>query len=350
MDECVHDELAELRRVVAAQQEQLDRQAELLRDLVAPGPQRESSHAPATRRHVLRLGAAGIAGAIASAALRGAPVAAVTGEPLIAGQTEDAQTPTQLQYTGPSLAAGGAFVAGAGVPPVGAAPAGVLGYVTGSGAEWGVHGASTNAAGGGVLGTAAGPGAGVTGRSTSGPDLVAGGTGFLRLASAGHTTPSIPPQAGDLFRMDADELFYTVSSGPPVRVINLVGNVGGLVFLDAPVRAVDTRLGGGAKLQPGATRTFSLQTSTTGEQAVPEGSRAAMITVTVDATEGAGGFLTIWAADQTRPFISSVNWFAPGQIIANTTTTRVVRPTGGINVFAGVNRTHMIIDVIAYYH
>jgi len=30
--------------------------------------------------------------------------------------------------------------------------------------------------------------------------------------------------------------------------------------------------------------------------------------------------------------------------------TRVVRPTGGINVFAGVNRTHKIIDVIAYYH
>jgi len=124
-----------------------------------------------------------------------------------------------------------------------------------------------------------------------------------------------------------------------VQIVNLVGSVGGLVFLDAPVRAVDTRLNGGAKLPANVVRSFSLQTSTAGDSAVPEGSRAAMITVTVDATEGEGGHLTIWAADQPRPFISSVNWFAPNQILANTTMTRVVRPTGGINVFAGVNRT-----------
>ena len=54
-----------------------------------------------------------------------------------------------------------------------------------------------------------------------------------------------------------------------------------------------------------------------------------MITVTVDATEGAGGFLTIYAADQPRPVISSINWFGPDQILANTTMTRVVRPTAG---------------------
>jgi hypothetical protein len=150
--------------------------------------------------------------------------------------------------------------------------------------------------------------------------------------------------------MDEGELFYTIATGPPAQIVNLVGNVGGLVFLAAPVRVVDTRLPGSSKLQPGTIRPFSLQTSTTGGSAVPEGSRAAMITVTVDATEGAGGFLTIYAADQPQPVISSVNWFAPGQILANTTMTRVVRPSGAINVFTGVNRTHMIIDVIAYYH
>lgn len=357
MTDDLQDQVDELRRLVRDQQARLDQQAALLRSMgdaqpaaSPPSPGRAPGSERATRRDLLRLTGAGVAGAIGSAMVAGRPVAAITGEPLIAGQAEDAQAPTTLVYTGPALATGGAFAAGTGAPPATAATAGVLGFVGNSAALWGVHGTSTGSAGGGVLGSSLGAGAGVTGRSTTGPDLVAGGTGFLRLASAGHSIPSVTPQAGDVFRMDDGELFYTISTGPPAQIVNLVGNVGGLVFLAAPVRAVDTRLGGGTKLQPGTIRSFSLQTSTGGDSAVPEGSRAAMITVTVDATQGTGGFLTIYAADQPRPVISSVNWFAPGQIIANTTMTRVVRPSGGINVFTGVNATHMIIDVIAYYH
>ena len=343
------------------QQARLDEQAAELAKL-SPGPARTPEPATdgragrprATRRDVLRLAGASVVGAaVASAALQPAAAVANSGDPLLAGRPADADTPTTLLYDGPPLASGGAFVAGVGTgsPPNPAATAGVVGFAANSSALFGVHGTSTNAAGGGVLGSTPGTGPGVVGQSAGGPDLVAGGSGFLRLASAGHSIPSITPQAGDLFRMDDDQLFYATATGPPVQLINLIGTVGGLVLLDAPVRAVDTRLpgAGNGKLQPGTVRPFSLQSTTTGGNAVPEGSRAALVTLTVDATEGSGGFLTLYAADQPRPFISSINWFGPGQILANTTHTRVVRPTGGVNLFTGVNRAHAIIDVIGYY-
>jgi len=113
-------------------------------------------------------------------------------------------------------------------------------------------------------------------RSTAGPDLVTGGTGFLRLGSAGHSIPSIAPQGGDLFRIDEGQLFYTTATALPTQIINLIGTVGGLVLLATPVRSVDTRLPGAdnGTLQPGTVRPFSLASTTTGETAVPEGSRA----------------------------------------------------------------------------
>lgn len=104
-----------------------------------------------------------------------------------------------------------------------------------------------------------------------------------------------------------------------------------------PVRVYDSRSSDG-KLAVGTTRTIDLK--------VPLGVRAALITLTVDGTEG-GGFVTAYANDTGLPATSTINWTQSDQAVATTTTVAVDRD-GKIKLTAGQNGTHVIVDVLGF--
>jgi hypothetical protein len=104
-----------------------------------------------------------------------------------------------------------------------------------------------------------------------------------------------------------------------------------------PVRVYDSRVSDG-KLAVGTTRTIDLQ--------VPLGVRAALITLTVDGTEG-GGYVTAYANDVALPNTSTINWTQSNQAVGTTTTVAVDRD-GKIKLTAGQNGTHVIVDVLGF--
>jgi len=108
--------------------------------------------------------------------------------------------------------------------------------------------------------------------------------------------------------------------------------------LVTPTRVYDSRQGDG-KLAVGTTRTIDLK--------VPLGVRAALITLTVDGTEG-GGYVTAYAADLGAvPSTSTINWTQSNQAVGTTTTVAVDRD-GKIKLTAGQNSTHVIVDVLGF--
>lgn len=109
-------------------------------------------------------------------------------------------------------------------------------------------------------------------------------------------------------------------------------------FSITPYRAYDSRSAPEGKLVVNTTRTVDLQ--------LPVGVRAALVTLTVDQTEG-GGYLTLYAADESLPNTSTINWSISGQAVGTTTTVAVDR-TGKVKVTAGQNGSHFIIDVIGF--
>jgi hypothetical protein len=133
----------------------------------------------------------------------------------------------------------------------------------------------------------------------------------------------------------------------------LRGNgAGELRLLDEPVRAYDSRATADGKLVAGTARTVDLSTGLNGLNAsvpaVPAGARAAQITLTITQTNGSG-FLTAYsAALTTAPSTSTINWTAPNSDIA-TSTALAVDGSGKIALLAGLNGTHVIVDVTGYY-
>jgi hypothetical protein len=121
-------------------------------------------------------------------------------------------------------------------------------------------------------------------------------------------------------------------------------------FLPSPLRAYDSRLADG-KLKAGETRTISLATGKdaggTSQIAVPPGATAAIVTLTITQTEGAG-FVTIYSAAISLPPTSSINWGSPDQILSVATPV-VVDPKGNVKITGGVNATNVVLDVIGYF-
>jgi hypothetical protein len=122
-------------------------------------------------------------------------------------------------------------------------------------------------------------------------------------------------------------------------------------FLPAPLRAYDSRAADG-KLKAGETRTIGLATakdaSGASQVAVPPGATAALVTLTVTQTEGAG-FVTMYsAALADLPPTSSINWSATDQILSVATPV-AVDAQGRIKLTGGVNATNVVVDVIGYF-
>jgi hypothetical protein len=129
-------------------------------------------------------------------------------------------------------------------------------------------------------------------------------------------------------------------------------SAGQLMLLSEPLRAYDSRSVGQTKLSAGVARTIDLAQGTTGaggtSVAVPPGARAALVILTITQTEGDGFAVLYSNALTTTPATSTINWKAPNQDIA-TTTTVAVDGTGKVQVKAVQNATHVLIDVIGYY-
>jgi len=128
-------------------------------------------------------------------------------------------------------------------------------------------------------------------------------------------------------------------------------------LLPVPLRAYDSRDNAGAKIAPLETRTISLAAGKNGAGvttiAVPPGATAAIVTLTITETGtgvgGAGGFLTMWNADDpVQPATSNINWSGPNENVAVSTHV-AVSASGSVRVAAGANSTHFVIDVNGYF-
>jgi hypothetical protein len=123
-------------------------------------------------------------------------------------------------------------------------------------------------------------------------------------------------------------------------------------LLSEPVRAYDSRATTAGKLVADTARVIDLSTGLNGSNAsvpaVPAGARAALITLTVTQTNGSGWLKAYSSALTTPPATSTINWTEPNSDIA-TSTTLAVDGSGKIALLAGLNGTHVIVDVVGYY-
>jgi Cysteine-rich secretory protein family len=137
------------------------------------------------------------------------------------------------------------------------------------------------------------------------------------------------------------------SSGTTQLVIDVSGWFGapggtGSFVPVTPQRIADTREGfGGGAPRIGETRRLLVA----GKAGVPAGAEAVILNVTADQSAG-GGFLTFWPGGSGRPTASNVN-FAPGPPVANLVVAGL-GPDGTVAMFAGANRTNVIVDVMGY--
>jgi hypothetical protein len=167
---------------------------------------------------------------------------------------------------------------------------------------------------------------------------------------------------GDVLFTDEGDLWLADADGSLVRLggASTSGSAGEFFLLDAPVRVYDSRpaTNGPAATNDGplgasAERTVSLANGfvgSTAATAVPAGATAALITLTVADTNGAG-FLGVFSnALATWPGTSNINWSAAGQAIA-TTTVSAVDPAAKIKLHAGGNAvgTNFVVDVTGFY-
>jgi hypothetical protein len=122
------------------------------------------------------------------------------------------------------------------------------------------------------------------------------------------------------------------------------------VLLPIPLRAYDSRTADGP-LAAGQTRTIGLGTGKdaggTNQLAVPPGASAAIVTLTITETVGAG-YVKLYSAAIAEPATSSINWSEAGQILSVSTPV-AVDGEGRVKITAGVNATQVVVDVTGYY-
>jgi hypothetical protein len=333
-----HDDVAS--RIAA-----LERELATLKQEVADRP------APtASRRDLMKKVAIAGAGAAATAVVLAKPAAANSNSALTIGHAQTAQNITYV-LNGP--------VVGDNIGnPLTTEPT----------MFWIDNRSSTLPNGNGIRGDGKGPtGSGLWGHSDSngigvkadgGIGVVAAGT-----RAAVQLVPLGPPPAqrtdahtkGELVSDDNGDLWFCTADGtpgtwfrltaPPPTIPPIPGGL--LTTLAAPVRVYDSRQSDGP-LAGGDERIVGLAGPPT-TPAVPAGAASALVSVTLDATNGAG-FLSVFANGVGWPGNSNANWYTSGQILAVTTVT-AVDATAKIMVHAGgPGSTQFVIDVIGYYH
>lgn len=187
--------------------------------------------------------------------------------------------------------------------------------------------------------------------------------GFITVYPNGQARPTVSHLSNAPGRSRANHVTAGVGTGGRIRFYNSAGNTNlvvdlagyyapsgtvGLIPLNPPVRAMDTRQpGGGGKFGPGETRTLPLGGQTIGGTTIPATAQAVALNVTVVAPT-ANGFLTVWPGGSPRPVVSSIS-FATGQAVPNLVIATLGGAPGAIQLFNSAGTTHVVVDVLGYF-
>ena len=314
-----------------------------------------------SRRGLLKLAGAGVAGAaVAAFSGRAAPAAAADGASIVLGAdgagSNVANTLTQTNLVPAVLPpqTGAAFVFQAGdayLASVSTRSCALAGWSSRSEFPTGVYGFTDQSTG-----------FGVSARASAGVGLeVSGGKATARFVPSGFAGPARMDAhlTGELIEDEGGNLWLCVADGSPGSWRKLGGpSSSGVLHAITPARVYDSRLPqqpGNGRINPNEGRVVSVATGrdqTTGAiknvDVVPAGAQAVVYNLTVVETAGPGGFLSMVPGDVATASGSSINWFGAGQILANGGTAKV-SSTRTVRVFAGGASTHFIIDVTGYY-
>jgi hypothetical protein len=337
MDEALNQLRTELAEMRATMERQQSRIAEL--ESAVPAP--TGGGKLRSRRQVLKLAGATIAGAAAGIAGSAVPALAASGGPMVLGGSSNtgsanafnaADAATELRYTG-TASPGVGFVSqvGASFQPTAAVyPSALAGWSMLANTPNGVYGWTSIANGRGVVGSTEGAGGvGVFGTSFlgyGGQFAMATSSAKAQLlllpsASAGAPAPAGHTN-GELY-VDSAGVLYYFSGG---SFNPLAGGAGGITtMLSAPIRLLETRA---AYQDPSAGQTKPARQLANGELfdlpitgqvmngiSVPAGAKAVIGNVTVTNT-AASGYLTLFPFGATAPTASSIN-YAAGATVAN---------------------------------
>lgn len=290
---------------------------------------REDEYTPLTarrlsRRRALTRGAALAAGAAGVTALSTTPAEAASGDPILAGNPNDAQTGTTGLSSKSDV---------------------VTFYVVNS-----VNGTAVEAIASGSNGTAlratnTGGGTAISATSAGYGLVVQGGKAPLYLRPAEEFGPPTTGHhyPGELMVDAAGRQYVCFAEGDPGAWARPGFNP------VSPFRVCDTRLGTGTPYSTGVKvgAGVSLEVAVAGSGGpIPLGVSAVTMNVTVTEPTGSS-YLTIYPALEARPTASVIN-FTPGQTIANGFTSKVSAGSS-IKIFNSAGAVHVIVDVSGYY-
>jgi len=307
--------------------------------------------APGSRRDLLRLAVPAAAGAVAGSMLSSQPAAAATGDAMLLGYVQADANMTAL--------IGGVIGSASPGPSL----------TTEATLMWIDNRLTPNTTGNGLRADGKGTnGLGVWGNSDSGGIGVYGNGGIGLAGSGGKAalrlqgTNAAPPTRSDShvrgeIDIDSDgHVWLCVEAGTP----GLWRRIGGPASAGAfhavnPVRAYDSRWAGNARIASGQFLLVSVadgHDKSTGlvdaPDVVPDGATAVAYNLTVAGTLAAG-FLFVAPGTATGITASSINWFGPGQTLANGSTVPI-DTSRQVRVFAGGGgSTHFLIDIVGYY-
>lgn len=146
------------------------------------------------------------------------------------------------------------------------------------------------------------------------------------------------------------KVFVGGTSGYSQVIIDILGyyspSAGGSVFVPvSPVRAYSS-VAAGSPISSGQQRTIDVLNGAPGW--VPDKATGIAYNLTVTDTVGSGFLAVAPASVATIPDVSTINWFASNNTIANATQTGIT--DGKVNVFAGGGgSTNFLIDVVGYF-
>jgi hypothetical protein len=352
MDEALDQLRTELAEMRATMERQQSRIAEL--ESAVPAP--PGGGKLRSRRQVLKLAGATIAGAAAGIAGSAVPALAATGGNAILGASGNtsnanlADQATEFQYTGTASQGVGllAQIGAVFTPSAAAYPAALAGWTTASHTPNGVYGWTNQPLGKGVVGV--GPTAGVQGSSSTGyGGLFALGKSQVRLVPAGSAGAPAPAGhlAGELY-VDSAGILYVFTAGAFFALSSTN-------MLAAPIRLLESRPAYQDNVSPGQTKPgrrinngeiwdIPITGQVIGSTSIPAGATAVIGNVTVT-NPTVSGFLTLYPFGATAPNTSSIN-FTPGATVANGVT--VGLSAAGHMAIKGAGSTDIIFDAAGY--
>jgi hypothetical protein len=369
----------------AAEIAELRAQLAELRNVVSEVSTASPEQSTSSRRGMLRLAGAAVAGA-ATTAVTARPAAAANGDSVIIGQNNSGTASTNLLSNTTNLAmlVWNTNTSGSGLQAIGG-PYGIEGRSsTGTGVSGfsasgtAIEAESTSGTGivaqapagtavraegavNGVLGIS--PRVGVTGSGGNGTGVFGEGFAYGVFSNGPFgmgPLPIVPVsgtfRVGDLILV-VDTIYVCVSAAPNLRWRKVGGPaVAGGFHAITPYRAADTRRGtAAAPLVIGSDRILDINqaidpaTGAPGAVILPAGATAIAYNVTAVAPTGTGGFLSVVPGDATSFAVASVNWAAAGQTIGNASTVGI--SSGKVRVFSGgaPGQVNVVIDVVGYY-